>query len=101
MSTAATLVDQLSIVNLKTWYAQDDIYKLRKYTSFEEFYKDFASEDGAKKIWEYIKCSCDLNLQRNALIDELDEKLLEIVSAAVAGQDIYDGRFLKKKHKTY
>ena len=40
-------------------------------------------------------------IQRNQLIDEVDEKIIEIVGEAVSGEDLDGGKFIQRKHKTY
>jgi len=43
----------------------------------------------------------DLNLQRNKLIDEVDEKLVSLIKQAMSGEDLDDGKNIQRKHKTY
>ena len=70
--------------------------------SFEEYIeKYFKSEDGAKLLWETLKKACDLNVQRNQLINELDEKIIDIINAKFNGEDLDNGKFLQRSHKTY
>jgi hypothetical protein len=99
--TIGSLIDRLTTVNLKTWNAQEEIYKIRKMT-FEEYKQEyFASEEGAKRLWECLKKSCDLNVQRAALVDAIDEKIIEIVKAGLTGENLDDGKFIQRKFKTY
>lgn len=99
--TLGGLIDKLLTIDLKMWNNQELLYKIRK-MSFDE-YKDeyFDSEEGAKNLWECLKKACDLNVQRNQLIDEIDEKVIEMQKAAVDGKDLDDGKFVQRKHKTY
>jgi len=94
MDTLGGLVDKLITVDMKMWYAQEDFYKIRNMT-FEEFKEEYFSENGMKLLWERFQKGIDLNLQRNAIIDEIDEMILNITGA----ED--DGRVVQRKHKTY
>jgi hypothetical protein len=94
MDTFGGLIDKLITVDMKMWAAQDEFYKIRKMT-FEEFKQEYFSEGGMKLLWERFQKGIDLNLQRNALIDEIDELLLKLTGA----ED--DGRLVQRKHKTY
>lgn len=99
--TLGGLIDKLFTVDTKMWTNQDLIYDIRRMT-FEEYKeKYFASEDGAKELWDCLKKACDLNVQRNQLIDEIDEKIVEMVKATKDGEDLDAGKFIQRKHKTY
>jgi len=99
--TLGSLIDKLFTVDTKMWNNQEELYKIRK-MSFEE-YKEayFANEEGAMRLWECLKQACDLNVQRNDLIDCVDEKIVEIVGDAVSGVDLDDGKHIQRKHKSY
>lgn len=94
MDTIGGLIDKLITVDMKMWYAQEDFYKIRS-MAFEEFYVEYSSRAGMKKLWEQFQKGIDLNLQRNAIIDEIDEMVLKLTGA----ED--DGRIVQRKHKTY
>ena len=99
--TLGTLVDKLTTVDLKMWNNQELLYEIRR-MSFEEYKaKYFNSEEGANLLWESLKKACDLNVQRNQLINEIDEKIIEIVNARLGGEDLDNGKFLQRSHKTY
>ena len=99
--TAASMIDRLITVDQKLWAAQDDIYRIRKMT-FEEFKAEFfANEEGAKKIWQFLAKATDLNCQRAELVDSIDQKLVELVKAGLAGEDLDNGKFIQRKFKTY
>jgi hypothetical protein len=99
--TFGGLVDKLTTVDLKMWNNQEIFYAIRK-MSFDEFKnKYFKSEEGVKELWKTFQKAIDLNIQRNQLIDELDEKLIDIIKRAVAGEEIDDGKNIQRKHKTY
>jgi len=94
MDTVGGLIDKLITVDMKMWYAQEDFYKIRDMT-FDEFFLEYGSRPGMKKLWEQFQKAIDLNLQRNVLIDELDEMLVTMIK-----EDNLD-KYAQKKHKTY
>jgi len=99
--TIGNLVDKLTTVDLKMWNNQEILYEIRR-LSFEEYKKKyFENEEGAKLLWETLKKATDLNVQRNQLINELDEKIIEIIKAGLAGEDLDNGKYLQRSHKTY
>jgi hypothetical protein len=99
--TLGTLVDKLTTVDLKMWNNQELLYEIRRMTFDEYKEKYFSSEDGANKLWDVLKKACDLNVQRNQLINEVDEKILEIINAKLSGEELDNGKFLQRSHKTY
>ena len=99
--TLGTLIDKLTTVDLKMWNNQELLYEIRR-MSFDEYKKKyFLTEEGAVKLWETLKRACDLNVQRNQLITEVDEKVIEIINAKLSGEDLDNGKFLQRSHKTY
>jgi hypothetical protein len=99
--TLGGLIDKLITIDMKMWDNQDVLYEIRRMT-FEEFKnKYWKDEDGAEKLWAILKKACDLNVQRNQLIDEVDEKVVEIAKAASSGEELDAGKFIQRKHKTY
>lgn len=100
MDSLGNVIDKLITVDLKMWNNQELLYKIRRMT-FEEYKEEFFSEDGAKILWDMLKKACDLNVQRNQLINEVDEKLIELVSSAISGNELDNGRFIQRAHKTY
>jgi len=99
--TLGSLIDKLITIDMKMWTNQELLYKIRRMT-YEEYKSEyFESENGAKDLWECLKKACDLNVQRNQLIDEVDQKIVEIVQHATEGGDLDDGKFIQRKHKTY
>jgi hypothetical protein len=99
--TLGTLIDKLTTVDLKMWHNQELLYEIRRMT-FDE-YKDkyFNSNEGAELLWDSLKKACDLNVQRNQLINEIDQKIIDIVDAKLSGEDLDNGKFLQRSHKTY
>ena len=101
MDTIGSAIDKLITVDLKMWNNQELLYEIRRMT-FEEYKaKYFDSEDGAQNLWLCLKKCCDLNVQRNQLINEVDEKIIEIAKASSSGEDLDDGKFIQRSHKTY
>jgi hypothetical protein len=99
--TLGALIDKLCTVDLKMWHNQEILYEIRRMT-FDEFKdKYYSNEDGAQKLWQCLAKCCDLNVQRNALIDEVDQKIVEIIGAAQSGEELDAGKFIQRKHKTY
>jgi ssDNA-specific exonuclease RecJ len=98
--TIGSLIDKLATVNQKMFLVQEDLYIIRKMT-LEEFKAHFGTEEGMKKLYETFKKATDLNVQRQAMILEVDKKIAEVVAAAVKGDDLNDGKFIQDQHKTY
>jgi len=97
--TFGSLIDKLFTVDMKMWNNQDVLYEIRN-MSFEEYkQKYFVNEQGAQVLWAILKKCCDLNVQRNDLIDEIDEKLIEIVKTKK--ENLENSGFIQKSHKTY
>lgn len=98
--TFGGLIDKLITVDMKMWNNQEFLYEARR-MSFEEFQETFTqSDDKQKDLYESIKKCCDLNFQRNQLIDEIDVTLVEILEALAAGETDLK-KFVQLKHKTY
>lgn len=101
MDTLGSLVDKLCTVDLKMWNNQELLYEIRR-MNFEQFKAKYGqSEEGLQALWETLKRACDLNVQRNVLIDEIDERVIGLVAQARAGEALDDGRNVQRKHKTY
>lgn len=99
--TLGGLIDKLFTVDMKMWDNQDILYKIRR-MSFEEFKAEYwSSENGAQELWSVLKKACDLNMQRNQLIDEIDEKVVEMMTSAISGEELDSGKFIQRKHKNY
>jgi len=99
--TLGSVIDKLTTVDLKMWNNQELLYEIRR-MSFEEYKKKyFEDENGAKNLWECLKKACDLNVQRNQLINEVDQKIIEIIEAKLSGENLDNGKFLQSSHKTY
>jgi hypothetical protein len=99
--TLGNIVDKLITVDMKMWHNQELLYEIRRMT-FEEYkQKYFSDEEGALLLWDSLKKSCDLNVQRNQLINEVDMKIIEIINAKFSGENLDNGSFLQRSHKTY
>jgi hypothetical protein len=94
MDTLGSLVDKLATVNNKMFDAQGVLYLIRK-MKFEDFKEEFSSEQGMKMLWEQFQKAMDLNLQRNQLILEIDQKVVEMIKSK--NVDLY----VQDQHKTY
>lgn len=99
--TLGSLIDKLITVDMKMWNNQEFLYEIRR-MSFDEYkQKYFDSTDGAEVLWDKLKKACDLNVQRNQLVNEIDTKIIEMVDAKSEGQELDNGKFLQRAHKTY
>ena len=94
MDTLGGLIDKLITVDMKMWYAQENFYKIRD-MNFEQFLELYYNEGGMEVLWKQFQKGIDLNLQRNVIIDEIDEMVLKLTGA----ED--DGKTVQRKHKTY
>lgn len=92
--TVGSLIDKLFTVDQKMWVTQDDFYSLRKLSEWD-FLNIYSDPEKLKELYKLFKKGIDLNLQRNVLIDEIDEKILQLTGA----ED--DGKNIQRKHKTY
>jgi hypothetical protein len=98
--TIGSLIDKLATVNQKMFLVQEELYVIRKMT-FEEFKASFSSDEGLQKLYSAFKRATDLNVQRQAMILEVDKKIAEVMAAAVKGDDLNNGSFIQDQHKTY
>jgi len=98
--TIGSLIDKLATVNQKMFLVQEELYVIRKMT-LEEFKVAYGTDDGLQKLYLAFKKATDLNVQRQAMILEVDKKIAEVVAAAVKGADLNDGTFIQDQHKTY
>lgn len=113
--TIGSLIDKLCTVDLKMWNNQEILFKVR-HLSFEDFKSQYLNDDVTKKqLWESLKKTCDLNVQRNNIIDEIDLLFINIIVECMAqfnknntDDDIHKkirhllfDKFIQQKHKTY
>jgi len=99
--TLGGLIDKLITVDMKMWNNQEFLYEVRR-MDFEKFEDKFTSTKEARtSLFESIKKCCDLNVQRGQLIDEVDEKIIEMIEDAKTGKELDQGKHIQRKHKTY
>ena len=99
--TLGGLIDKLFTVDMKMWDNQEFLYEIRR-MNFKEFKdKYFSQTEGAEVLWSSLKKACDLNVQRNSLIDEIDEKIITMIKLFNSGDELDNGSFVQRKHKTY
>lgn len=99
--TLGGLVDKLITVDMKMWNNQELLYKIRR-MNFEQFKETyFTQESGMRELFESLAKACDLNVQRNQLIDEVDQKIVEMIQASSSNEELDAGKFIQRKHKTY
>ena len=94
METLGSIIDRLVTVDMKLWSAQDKLYQIRK-MSYVEFLENYMLDDtdGALELYEIFNKSMDLNMQRNGLIDQIDETLESMIEKGEGN--------VQRKHKTY
>ena len=98
--TLGGLIDKLMTTDLKMWNNQELLYKIRK-MNVEEFKQEYFSSDSSiEYLFNKLAKCCDLNVQRNQFIDEIDEKIIEIIRAGLSGEELDSGKYIQRKHKT-
>jgi len=97
--TLGSLIDKLFTVDTKMWNNQEELYRIRRMTFDEYKHEYFENEEGAKRLWSSLQKACDLNVQRNNLIDEIDQHIVTLL------EDIKNDKALEEyvqtKYKTY
>jgi hypothetical protein len=94
--TVGSLIDKLCTVDMKMWVNQEFLYEVRR-IPFEEFKEKYTeTEEKQKALFESIKKCCDLNYQRNCLIDEIDQLMVKIING-----EVDPDKLVQLKHKTY
>jgi hypothetical protein len=98
--TLGSLIDKLATINQKMFMVQENLYAIRRMT-FDEFKTTYGSDDvGLAKLFDAFKKSCDLNVQRQQIILEVDKKVVEMIMVSKT-QDLDNGSFIQDQHKTY
>lgn len=117
METPGSLVDKLCTVDLKMWNNQEALYEIRR-MSYDEFCVRFglpytcSEKNTSHELYSVLKKACDLNVQRNNLINEVDEKMLEMFAKFATFMNMDEGLknnciarmnqiYSIKPHKTY
>lgn len=94
MDTIGSMIDKLATINQKMFLNQELLYEVRRMTC-EQFVERYSTPEGLEALWETLKRCCDLNVQRAALIQEIDERLAAMTGASDNGKNVQRG------HKTY
>ncbi len=71
--TIGELTSKLSCSTVQMWNNQDILYQIR-FMSTEEFNKKYG--DNMDELHAVIKRACNLNVQRAAIVDAIDVKIL-------------------------
>jgi len=97
MDTLGGLIDKLYTADMKMWNNQEFLYDIRR-MSFDDFYGEYLdTKEGQQKLYDVLHKLCDLNLQRSDLIDEIDQRIVEMIGRP----ELDNGRYIQRKHKTY
>ena len=97
--TIGSLIDKLSIVNLKMFWNQEILYEIRRMTS-DDFIKKYG--DDLQKVHKILKICCDMNVLRSQLIDEINSRIFDImITLGGSQQDIENLRLVAPSHKSY
>ena len=64
--------------------------------NFEDFKKKFSNEEDLKELWSSLKKCSDLSSQKDQLINEIDEKIREMIDAAKSGKDLDNGKYIQR-----
>jgi hypothetical protein len=97
METIGAIIDRICTANNKMFMEQEKIYAIKR-MSFDEFKDKY--EKNMKDLYDYFQKCAILNLQRNAAIDEIDVRLVNLVKDCVAGKELDDGSNIQLKCKT-
>jgi hypothetical protein len=99
--TIGSLVDKLGTVDMKLWNQQSFVYEIRK-MSWEDFQKRCVEDEKyLHKFYDSLQKATDLNLQRNALIDEIDTTIAEMIQSGLEGKELDNGKYIQRKNKLY
>jgi len=97
--TVGSLIDKVTVVNLKMWHNQEILYEIRRMDE-EEFVEKYGND--LKQVHRTIKICCDMNVLRNQLIDEINSRLAKLVETlGGTHEDIESLRLLAPSHKSY
>jgi len=93
MDTFGNLVDKLMTVNLKMWHNQELLYEIRHMTP-EKFEEKYGSD--LRGLHKIIDRCCSLNVQRSALMDEVDKFLADAIQGSKGRTEL-----VREQHKMY
>jgi hypothetical protein len=99
MDTVGSLVDKMQTTCLKMFNEQEKLYEIRRGT-FEDFKSKYQTDAGILELYNYFIKVSDLNIQRNNYMDEIDQKIIDMIKVAMSGVDIENTGFIQKKWKT-
>jgi hypothetical protein len=80
--TLGELINDLVVSGTKMWDAQELLYEIRRMTFDEYKAKFFSSEEGSEKLWQIFKNACDLNIERNNIMDQIDQTVIDLVKSS-------------------
>jgi hypothetical protein len=104
--TPGSLIDKLFTVDTKMWNNQEVLYEIRR-MDYEAFCSRFnlsydcsveGEKNSSRELYNVLKKACDLNVQRNDLILEIDKNIETLVNNAAVGKQQTVGF---NPHKTY
>lgn len=99
--TVGSLVDKLFTVDSKMWNNQEMLHVINRH-DLDWFKNRFLKDDASVlELFTMLKKVCNLNWQRSLLITEIDEKLIKLVEAGIAGKELHTPEFAFDSHKTY
>jgi hypothetical protein len=99
--TLGSAIDKLATINNKLFLQQELIYEIKR-MSFDLFCLAFdaAPTVKSKMLYDGLQKLSDLNIQRTALVNEVDAKIIQLIKDGVAGKELDDGANLQRAHKT-
>ena len=100
METIGAILDRLITANNKMFMEQEKLYVIKR-MPFEEFKNIYLNnEEKLKELHDFFILASTLNLQRNAAIDEIDTRLVQMITDCVAGKELNNGINIQLKCKT-
>lgn len=99
METIGAMLDRLITANNKMFLEQEKLYAIKR-MSFDEFKNIYSNEVKLKELHDYFILASTLNLQRNAAIDEIDSRIVQMIKECVDGNDLDNGSYIQPKCKT-
>jgi hypothetical protein len=111
--TLGSLVDKLITVDMKLWNNQELLHDVQRMSGGEEFEAKYTDPTNLRTLYDMLMKIVNLNLQRNNLVDEIDETLYQAIlvsmHATIALAEHCDpkevtaeirAKFMQPKHKT-
>jgi uncharacterized protein YjaG (DUF416 family) len=96
--TFSGLIDKLITVNLKI---KHNSYIFKDLVELGLKDQKLLTEYWADETWQMFKILDDLENQKIKLIEELNKNIDDMVNYEIHGHDLYDGKFIQIKRKTY